>query len=89
MFHCLCELSHLLSYFLLTHHHFYITLVAMVLIYRSLILDEGNGHNKLLARKQRRAEKLGGRGASTFKLIKFYLPRLIGTGGAWFAWDIA
>eukprot|EP00986_Skeletonema_menzelii_P012868 scaffold7268_cov159-Skeletonema_menzelii.AAC.1 len=62
--------------------------VAMVLIYRGLILDEGNGHEKLVARKQRRLEKLG-ESPSTWKLLKFYAPRLIGTGGAWFAWDIA
>ena len=61
----------------------------MVLIYRGLILDEGNdGHEKLLARKQRRLEKLG-ETPSTWKILKFYAPRLIGTGGAWFVWDIA
>jgi hypothetical protein len=65
------------------------TLAAMVLIYRGLILDEGNdGHEKLLARKQRRLEKLG-ETPSTWKILKFYAPRLIGTGGAWFVWDIA
>ena len=52
---------------------------AMVLIYRGLILDEGNGHEKLLARKQRRLEKLGEM-PSTWKILRFYAPRLIGTG---------
>lgn len=60
----------------------------MVLVYRGLIQEEGS-NEKLLARKQKRREKLGEKLPGTWKLLKFYGPRLIGTGGAWFAWDIA
>jgi MFS family permease len=41
--------------------------VIMMLVYRALILEEGDGHKRLLARKQRREAKL-----STFKILKFY-----------------
>ena len=36
--------------------------VAMVLIYRGLVLEEGEGHVRLLARKERRKTKLGHEG---------------------------
>ena len=41
--------------------------VVMMLVYRALILEEGDGHKRLLARKQRRESKL-----STFKILSFY-----------------
>jgi hypothetical protein len=43
----------------------------MVLIYRGLVLEEGDGHKKLLARKERRRAKLG-RENSTFQVLWFY-----------------
>ncbi len=45
--------------------------VLMVLIYRGLVLEEGDGHKKLLARKERRRVKLG-RENSTFQVLWFY-----------------
>jgi hypothetical protein len=50
-----------------------------------LVLEEGVGHEKMLARKQRRREELKGNKSkkNTWALLKFYAPRLLGTGGAW------
>jgi len=31
---------------------------------------------------------LGKEANSKWKILKFYAPRLIGTGGNWFVWDI-
>ncbi len=39
----------------------------MIAVYRTLILEEGDGHKRLLARKQRRSAKV-----STFKILRFY-----------------
>lgn len=62
--------------------------VSMVLIYRGLIQDEGTGgRQKLLARQERR--KARGHQGSTFKILKYYSARLLGTGGNWFLVDIA
>ena len=46
--------------------------VLMVLIYRGLILEEGDGHTKLLARKARRAAKLGKQGKGMGSVMWFY-----------------
>jgi MFS family permease len=46
--------------------------VLMVLIYRGLVLEEGQGHKKLLARKERRNAKLGTQGKSSFQVLMFY-----------------
>jgi energy-converting hydrogenase Eha subunit A len=62
---------------------------AMVLVYRGLVLEEDKGHEKLLARKQRRDEKLSQQGLPTWKILSFYSPRLVGTGGSWFVWNVA
>ncbi|KAL7540554.1 hypothetical protein ACHAWF_006716 [Thalassiosira exigua] len=62
--------------------------VAMVLIYRGLVHEEGEGHQRLLARKERRQAKLGGHRSSIWKILKFYAPRIMGTGGNWFLIDI-
>ncbi len=45
--------------------------VVMMLVYRALVLEEGDGHKRLLVRKQRRLTKLGLQN-STFKILKFY-----------------
>jgi Na+/melibiose symporter-like transporter len=45
--------------------------VLMVLIYRGLVLEEGKGHKKLLARKERRRAKLGHEN-SAFQILWFY-----------------
>ena len=45
--------------------------VFMVLVYRFLIVEEGEGHEKILKRKERRAKKL------TYGL------RLVGSSGSW------
>jgi MFS family permease len=46
--------------------------VAMMLVYRTLILEEGDGHKRLLARKQRRQAKIGKQRRDTFKILSFY-----------------
>lgn len=45
--------------------------VIMVLVYRALVLEEGQGHQRLRARKARRKAKLGSHGG-TLKILKFY-----------------
>lgn len=45
--------------------------VVMVLVYRGLVLEEGEGHQRLLARKKRRNAK-GHGGNSMFQVLKFY-----------------
>ena len=55
----------------------------MVLIYRYLLVEEGDSHSKIQERKQRRAKKL------TFPMIfRLYGLRLIATGGCWLVWDV-
>jgi hypothetical protein len=39
----------------------------MIAVYRTLILEEGDGHKRLLARKQRRSAQV-----STLKILRFY-----------------
>ena len=57
--------------------------VAMVLIYRYLLVEEGEGHARIQERKRRRAKKL------TYPMIfRWYGLRLIATGGCWLVWDI-
>jgi hypothetical protein len=63
--------------------------VIMLLMYRTLVVKEGAGYEKLVQRKQRRAERLGGKVPGKLAILWFYLPRLIGTGGSWLVWDIA
>ncbi|EJK62548.1 hypothetical protein THAOC_16836, partial [Thalassiosira oceanica] len=58
--------------------------VSMLLVFRSLVLKEGDGHKRILARKQRRQKQMKAR-----HVLRFYLPRLIGTAGNWFLTDIA
>ena len=45
--------------------------VLMVLMYRGLVLEEGKGHKRLLARKERRRKKLG-HGNSYLQILWFY-----------------
>ena len=58
--------------------------VFMVLVYRFLIVDEGEGHTTLQKRKERRSKKL-----TYGMMFKTYGIRLIGTGGSWLVWDVA
>ena len=46
--------------------------VVMVLVYRGLVLEEGDGHKKLMARKARRQAKLGRQGKSMAQVMWFY-----------------
>lgn len=46
--------------------------VLMVLIYRGLVLEEGDGHLRLVARKERRAAKLGKQGKGMGSVMWFY-----------------
>jgi hypothetical protein len=71
---------------------FYLTgavFVLLLLLYRWLVLEEGDGHKKVRERRKQRELKLGKGATSTWKILKFYAPRLIGTGGNWFVWDMA
>lgn len=63
-------------------------MILPLLLYRGLVQEEGGGRAKLLKRKERRAAKLGKKNV-TFKILKFYSLRLIGTGGCWMMWDVA
>jgi hypothetical protein len=63
--------------------------VILLLLYRSLILEEDSGRSKVRKRQLRREARLGKDANSKWKILKFYAPRLIGTGGNWFLWDIA
>jgi len=62
--------------------------VIMLLLYRSLILKKDAGHSQVKVRQRRREAMLGKEANSKWKILKFYAPRLIGTGGNWFVWDI-
>jgi MFS family permease len=63
--------------------------VVLLLLYRSLILEEDSDRSKVRERQLRREARLGKDANSKWKILKFYAPRLIGTGGNWFLWDIA
>jgi hypothetical protein len=64
--------------------------VILLLLYRWLVLEEDENRVKVKERQKRRMSKLGTKASvARWKLIRFYLPRLIGTGGNWFVWDIA
>lgn len=58
--------------------------VFMVLMYRFLIVEEGEGLDKLKQRKMRRKKKM-----TTGFIFKTYGLRLVGTGGSWLLWDVA
>jgi MFS family permease len=65
-------------------------MVCMLFIYRSLVLEEGDGYAMMAARKERRETK---HGKDVMKkrwwhIFWFYTPRLLGTGGNWFVWDV-
>jgi MFS family permease len=64
--------------------------VLMLFVYRFLVLEEGEGYNAVLARRYRREAKYGKSEAKNLrkKAFEFYLPRLVGTGGNWFVWDV-
>jgi hypothetical protein len=63
--------------------------VSLLLLYRSLILEEDSDHSKVRERQLRRETRLGKDANSKWKILKFYAPRLFGTGGNWFLWDIS
>jgi MFS family permease len=64
--------------------------VTLLLLYRWLVLEEDERSDTIKERRKRREAKLGeNASAARWKLIRFYAPRLIGTGGNWFVWDIA
>jgi len=54
--------------------------VFMLLLYRGLVVDEGDDHLKVLRRKLRRQKRLGSGAAGIWKVLWFYAPRLVGTG---------
>lgn len=64
--------------------------VLMLLTYRFLILEEGEGYNMVVARRERR-EKQFGKGVMKrryWQVFRIYAPRLIGTGGCWLVFDV-
>ncbi|CAB9499157.1 Probable inorganic phosphate transporter 1 [Seminavis robusta] len=65
--------------------------VVMVLLYRTLVLEEGVGHERMQSRKQRRLDEMQDKRqkVGTLKILWFYAPRLLGTGGAWIVYDVA
>jgi MFS family permease len=67
--------------------------IVMLVLYRTLCVEEGTGFGKVVARRQRRMEKLGEKALSPlmtkWKVLQFYFLRIIGTGGNWFVWDVA
>ena len=62
--------------------------VVMLLLYRWLVLEEDEGHNKVKMRQKRREKRLAKSALSRWRLYQFYSFRLIGTGGTWFTWNI-
>jgi MFS family permease len=60
--------------------------VATLLLYRWLILEEGSDHAKIEKRKRIREARLGPPSTYRWKILRFYAPRLLGTGGNWFVW---
>jgi MFS family permease len=64
--------------------------VIMLFMYRSLVLEEGEGYNIVLARRLRRQAKYEKSAAKQLqrKAFQYYLPRLVGTGGNWFISNI-
>jgi len=60
--------------------------VLMLFVYRSLVLEESEGYSTVLARKLRREAKYGMSATKKLrqKTMRFYLPRLLGTGSNWF-----
>jgi MFS family permease len=64
------------------------TFIFLIVLYRTLIEEEGTARQTLEERKERR--KISGRKElSTWQVLRFYGPRLIGTGGNWFLLDVA
>lgn len=62
--------------------------IFLNLIYRFLVLDEGASHATIKARQKQREAKFGRGVSNKLRILWYYLPRLIGTGGSWFVWDI-
>ena len=64
--------------------------VLMLLAFRFLVLEEGEGYSNVQARRERRERKLGKNIAQKryWETFRFYTPRLIGTGGNWLVWDV-
>lgn len=64
--------------------------VFMMLAYRGLVVEEGDGHRKLMDRKKRRAGTLNGKKSpGILRILKFYSIRLVGTAGAWLLCDVS
>lgn len=65
-------------------------LVIFLMLYRYFLTTESPSFEKVQARRIRRqARQTKKRQFGTFKIIRFYAPRLLGTSGCWLLWDIA
>jgi len=65
--------------------------VIMLFMYRSLVLEEGEGYNTVALRRQRREKRLGKEALKETwkKTMRFYSARLVGTGGNWLVANVA
>lgn len=55
------------------------TFTLLLLLYRTLVVEEGEGRAVLERRRAKREAKLGKGTASAWKIIKFYAPKIVGT----------
>jgi len=62
--------------------------IMMMLAYRGLVLSEGQDHHDIVERQKEREERFGKGVSDKLPIVWHFLPRLIGTGGSWFVWDI-
>lgn len=63
--------------------------VLFLISYRSLVVEESQSFAQVMERKRRRKLREKTREKKTrWDIIRFYWPRLVGTGGNWFLWDV-
>ena len=64
-------------------------MVMCLTAYRFLVIEESQSFEDVMRRrKQREARKKHIGKQSTWNVLRFYAPRLVGTAGCWFVWDI-
>jgi len=66
-----------------------ILMILFLIAYRFFVVEESQSFEKVKKRRERRKERQKViRQKSTWSILWFYAPRLLGTAGNWFLWDI-
>ena len=60
----------------------------MMFLYRALVEEESEDRKHIEERREQRKED-SRLPLTTWQILSFYAPRLIGTGGTWFLLDVA